>query len=978
MSAGTIFTDKIKALNFSSFNTSTSTGVVFTDNYEHEEVTAQYPGLLFALEIANKRYNADAVYFRSLRESIIPQVYIFDYTTKILTPKEKNELHIKMWNGFQVPVYIIIEKNSVSVFDSREKPKSNQENYAGEILKYTGEALKEFNANIFDNGLFWEEKLSENHFNFEESAARDLIRGLKSVYKDFQQKSDLDKHIALKLLVQSLLIKYLEDRDENEENGYFTKNYFNNHFQCKNFCEVIRAGKLLDLFDKLSVDFNGRIFLWDEKTKEGMSARKAVKKTSVECLANYLDGDREEEQFVLWRLYSFSHLPVELISSVYEELLTDSKDIVYTPEMIVDVMIDECMPLSKPVENFKLIDVSCGSGIFLVKAYNRIIQWWRYIQWKKTGNLVKPSLKVLKNLLETSIYGIDIEEDAVHLAIFSLALAMLDEVNLTPPTWENLKFPDLSNNITQDNFFRYITDQPKNDYDLVIGNPPFNLPPDRNGDRKGKEPKRKEYFAKLEREIAYKTEISIPDQNPALHFLVKSMKLIKQGAQLCLIQPSGPLLYQTNNIRQDLFSQYNLLEVIDFTKLSEVLWRNTKVAAAAVFIQNLPPDKNEVLHIIADRLPQNTKRLFLEFNYYDFYRVDKEHVKHNPYVWKANLLGGSQRLLSLIERLSKLPTLGNFLDDRKKNHGWKYSEGYSLGNKKNYAEYIYNKPVIRPKYFKPSGILKIEIETESHFEAPREESKEIFLPPHILIKETIEGGKVPIEYLDYEAVFSNRIVGIYAPPSEIHLLKNLFNFFVDNNSFLYRFYILVTSSQMLIGKKSAVLKKDIDNLPFPETEKELKISQADQILINDVINFNVQEKNKLSKIVTEKHLLKYVNIFCKILNSVYQTKEKNFQLFKILDAGKYFAIHIVYVGHNIHPKFESVAYLEQYIETVIPINKTRYDNYHIQKTIKIYGKDTIIIAKPKQFRYWLLSIAFRDADESFTDYVEARNLNVKR
>jgi len=78
---------------------------------------------------------------------------------------------------------------------------------------------------------------------------------------------------------------------------------------------------------------------------------------------------------------------IEVISSVYEELLSgDSKDMVYTPEMLVNLMVDECMPLREPQKNFKMIDVICGSGIFLVKAYKRMIQWCRYNEWKKLAN----------------------------------------------------------------------------------------------------------------------------------------------------------------------------------------------------------------------------------------------------------------------------------------------------------------------------------------------------------------------------------------------------------------------------------------------------------------------------------------------------------------------------------------------------------------------------------------------------------------
>jgi hypothetical protein len=74
---------------------------------------------------------------------------------------------------------------------------------------------------------------------------------------------------------------------------------------------------------------------------------------------------------------------------------------------------------------------------------------------------------------------------------------------------------------------------------------------------------------------------------------------------------------------------------------------------------------------------------------------------------------------------------------------------------------------------------------------------------------------------------------------------------------------------------------------------------------------------------------------------------------------------------------ESVEHLEQYIESVIPARKANHDTFHVQKIIKVYGKDAIILAKPKQLRYWILSIALRDADESFADYIEARRSNDK-
>lgn len=362
-----VFEKHIQELNFSFISDIGASGVLLTANYENLNETIASPDILFALEAACK-FEADAVYFRYFQDgrTAVPQLYIFDYTHKSLSTENRNHIHRNMWNGYQVPAYIIIEKSVVSVFDAREKPKEDKEHYAEEILRKTGDAIKSFNAQSFDDGLFWEEEINKKHFQFEQSATRDLIRGLKNVYEEFQKKSDLDKHVALKLLVQSLLIKYLEERDEDSKSGYFAGTYFKNNFQCTDFCDVIRKGKLLLLLDKLAEDFNGKIFEW-HKDKEA-NAREAIQKSEVKKLADYLDADNKDGQFVLWKLYSFKYLPVEIISSVYEELLTDSKDIVYTPEMIVSTLVDECMPLKVPQKDFKLIDVSCGSGIFFSKS----------------------------------------------------------------------------------------------------------------------------------------------------------------------------------------------------------------------------------------------------------------------------------------------------------------------------------------------------------------------------------------------------------------------------------------------------------------------------------------------------------------------------------------------------------------------------------------------------------------------------------
>lgn len=958
-----LFEQQIINLNFSFLDSSEKNGVLLTNDYENINSDVASPDILFAIETAKKKFNADAVYFRHFSDGrgSIPQLYLFDFTHKSITTEEKNRIHIQMWNSYQVPAYIIIEKSSVSIFDSRKRPKEEEDDYAKELLTLSGQALRDFRAKDFDSGLFWDEQDEKKDFRFEESATRDLIRGLKEVYLDFQKESGLDKHVALKLLVQSLLIKYLEERDEKSASGYFAGTYFKRHFQCSDFCDIIRTGKLLDLLDQLARDFNGKIFEWNRESET--EQRNAIQHTEVRKLADYLDGKSKNNQYVLWRLYSFSHLPVEVISSVYEELLTDSKDIVYTPEMIVSTLVDECMPLKQPKENFKIIDVSCGSGIFLVKTYKRIVQWWRYNEWKKTGKLVKPSLSVLKELLLESIHGIDIEQDAIRLSIFSLALAILDEVDLDPPTWGKLKFPDLSKNIITQNFFNFITTKPEPDFDLVIGNPPFNLPP-----VNGKEPNRTKYFNELNDKFGYKSEISIPDENPALHFLVQSLKLLKKDAVLCLIQPSGPILYQKDqSFKQELFSETNLLQIIDFTKLADKLWGRKNVATAAVFIQNAKPDNGDVLHLIASKTFSNSNRLFLEFDHYDFHFVPKNSVINNPYVWKSNLLGGG-RITSFIERLAELPTLKDFLSIKEKTEGWCVGSGYIIGDEKDKADFITghdNIPVeaLTEDGIDSSQINKCQIE---YFERPRKLKKDIYKAPHILIRIITGDQNIPISLSNNYLTFPFGIVGIYAPKKSETELTRLFEY-LDKNNRLLRAYILATSGRVMIGKATSLNKDDIMRIPYSHSSFEIKFSDVEKIIVDQISNNRKHE----DILVDFNTLNKFTSVFCKTLNSIYQ-KNNSFQLYKIIDAGKYYALHFEYTAETLTPKQEEIADLEQYIEEAIPTRNDNQQKVHIQRIIKAYGQDSIILAKPKQLRYWLPSIALRDADETFADYIKSR------
>ncbi len=955
------FKEGIDLLNFES-DLSKEYNLLLTTDFGKNTYLAKE---IFILEAA-KIYMADAVYIRRFEDnrSPIAQAYIYDNTSDKLNESDIAQIHKFLWSSCIIPLFIVINKSKIIFYDSR-KPVAynNNEIFSSPIesIDFAAEAIKQYSSRLLDNGTFWELNENKERFLSNTSAYQDLIEGLKKIRTKFIKDSGLPKPTAHKLLVLCILVKYLEERGTDGE-SMFAKTFFQSQFGTKDFCEILRKkGKIIELFEKLSTHFNGKVFEWNDQNEIDL-----IKKTDLSNLADYLDGNNKNTQFVLWRLYSFAHLPVELISSVYEEFLgKENKDVVYTPDFLVNLLVDEALPIDNPIANFRLIDGSCGSGIFLVKAYKRLIEWWRYSKYLEAGgkgNLPKPTLRTLKAVLKHSIYGVDIKEDATRLTIFSLALALCDM--LTPKQiWTELKFDDLSENILFDDFFNYINNNHE-DFDLVIGNPPF-------------DELTKDNFQALINRYNLEIKFKIPQNQIALLYLDKAMNLLKPTGKLCLILPSGPLLYNdTLDFRNYFFKNYNIQQVLDFTHLSSVLFGKANVAVAALFAEKTHPDDNKIAHITARRTKSSREKIFFEIDHYDFHWVSKEDATSDKHIWKANLLGGG-RIVDLVNRLSNVRTLKQYLMSQKKENEWDFGQGYIIGkkNKKHIAHYITGHHTVIDKHFTDQGIGKTEIQNEILF---KDKSKEIiFRAPHILIKKSIGKKNIPIALSDRYLTFRNEIIGIHAPSNKIDSLKSIIRSFKENNS-TYRFYITATSSRSAISRSiSTLLAEDIYNLPFPTDPKELNLTYSEKIIRDDVNNYFIEmlSKGENAKInrVMDINLIdnEYGNVYCKALNSIYQEGEKKVRLKKIFSTNEYYGCQFEYnTKKQYSAEIVSISKSTQFIEGLL--NRNSRGSLRIISVIKFYEKDKFYIIKPKQIRYWLKSIALRDADETFDEILDSK------
>lgn len=926
----------------------------------------------FLLEEATP-YKPTAIYITKLQNQFPqPQIYIYDNTNNHLKDKDISKLHKELWSSAKVPLFFVFSKTEIKIYNSRKSPENIESLSTLEIINLASNAQKEiekrklFNVEMFDSGIFWEQDKYKNEFKFENSVYNVLLDDLENLRDELVALNDISKQTIESLLIKSILVKYLDERGvfNQEDNNFWTQ--FGNKSK---FSELFDDNKLvIQLFDRLKEHFNGGVFdISDEK--EG------IKKISLTSFKDFLEADIEitksnNKQKLLWAKYSFKDLPIELISNIYELFLkSDDKDkngIVYTPPILVDFMINEIMPLDKPKENYKLIDPACGSGIFLVGAYKRLIQWWRV-----QNSFQKPTIKEAQKIITDSIFGVDKEEGAIEVAYFSLSLALCDTF-LPQEIWNELRFEDLrEKNLLAKDFFEFIEDDSLHkSYDLVIGNPPF--------------VSQKKKWTNTAKDI--NKEEPVPDAQLSFLFLKHSFKLLKKDAYLVMIQPSAFLYnHGAYEFRNKIFEEYKCHQVIDFACLNTTLFKKSKkanksadVAVSVSFLQNLKPniEDDSLLHVTVRQTLLAKEKIYFDLSHYDFHWLKYKDALKQKGIWKCDLMGGS-RVRDIINKMEDIPSnLGNFLEDKKNQdieNRWYTGDGYQEGNetkKINIASWITGKNLVPPEAFSSTGIdnNKLVIVKDEKFQWTREPNKKIFSPPHLLIKKQLDNNHILCEYRDDYLVFKNTIYGIYAPKKDKHKLKNIERY-LKNNGKILLFYLATTSPRALIYKATSLLQKDINLLPFYDGINDLKLSKIEQYFADDTLDYMMdfckgKKDSPLLKYTNNIQIKEYCVVYEDVLKGIYEN-------IKLLDtyATNLYQIVAYYFGEKpSNTLFDDKKNITN--DTLATLVKNKDQSLYISKVIRIYEDNVIYIIKPRQYRFWLKSIAVRDADETFANLLD--------
>ena len=627
-----------------------------------------------AVRQAGHLEHVDYVFFRRFDDERSSQVaaFVVDNSDEHATKDELARLHRDVWRQGLAPLLYIAWPTRVDVLTCARGPdfwNSDSEDYSYEPVERIGDAAhtaaavnaalqekrRRFSALRLADGTFWDDPRNEQLAKHSEGAHELLIQ---AVVEADEAIGGQDDPVLRRLLMLTVLIKYLEDRSVFSRK----KNWFGQFSKgATTFFEVLQQGRPNDVLRLLRVledRFNGDVFALPEEP----SAR--LTKKRLRTFAKMVGARTLKRQRYLWEQFSFRHLPVEVISHLYQRFVRDGHGAVYTPPFLAALLLDHAMPYDKLRGTERVLDPACGSGVFLVGAFRRLVNaWCRRNRWRP------PTVETLKSILRRSIFGIDLDPEAVDLAVFSLALAVCD--SLKPNViWRDLSFDPLRDlNIIEGDFFSYVACPDAEEFgawpaefDVLVGNPPFESQLSEAG-RTLDEAMRKERGA-------------LPDKQAAYLFLEQGFKTLKRTGSLCLIQPHGFMHNKkAEAFRQRVFERHQVPAVLDFVSIRK-LYDGADPKTVAILAQSKKPAEGHwITHVTFRRTFSVHQRIGFELDHYDYHRVPQRLAEDDPLVWRINLLGGG-RLHEMSQRLRPLRTLKQYVELQE----WDYGEGFNVGS----------------------------------------------------------------------------------------------------------------------------------------------------------------------------------------------------------------------------------------------------------------------------------------------------------
>ena len=766
------------------------------------------------------------------------------------------------WSA-KLPLGILTNFGEFAIYDCRNKPKVTDKAGVGRLYYFTHKDYLDKWDEIA--GIFSRNAIRKGAFD--RYAISDKKRGTQTVDEAFladieDWREELAKNIAIRnkqLTVEELNYAVQQTIDR----IIFLRICEDRGIESYGELQKIVAGK--DIYKELLKHF----LYADERYDSGLFHFKKEKdvKEDPDDLTPSLKIDDAPLKDIIKHLYypncpyEFSVISADILGQVYERFLgkvirlTPSHQakveyklevkkaggVYYTPTYIVDYIVKNTVgklvedKTPSQVDKLKILDPACGSGSFLIGAYQYLLDWYldyytkhdpaKFVKGKapklyQSSSGWRLTLPERRRILLNNIHGVDIDGQAVEVTKLSLWLKVLE--GETQRGFHRI-LPDLSNNIKCGNsligmdYFadKLLPDREELDqinpmdwvqafpeiiksggFDTIIGNPPYVRP-------HNLEPGVKTYFWSHYPSFIKKADIYCC-------FIERSLDLLKRGGLFGFIVSNGFLrLDSFENLRKTLLSKTSLHNIIDFTgnvftaatvSTCILLFSKGKVSKPLVKVAITEPNVNpDILAVRA--IPQS----IFEETYKNIFDLSvnetEEKIKHKMRLGGISI--GNQYQLSFGLKTG---------DDAK-----------FLSCEQGTSEH---KPMLRGEdihryafAFKGEYVLYDTSQMRAHRQTARPGTPERFEQPKVLIRDT--GGKLEGTFED-DNFYVKDVIIVSDAKKDTNRLKLLTGII---NSKLLRFYY-ETSFPTL-----HVQRDELASLPLPSSHSMITSSDKSKSII---------------------------------------------------------------------------------------------------------------------------------------------------
>ncbi len=960
-----------------------------------------------------------------------------------------SKINSKIWN-FQVPIIIIDNGNEWNIFNgyllSENKTltelfpsiKHNNINENEDIENLTfwnlqsGKAWKIYEKQFLENKKAKDKKRLDTYLLENINGAITLLTKDKTKINHYR-----NREIANNLIGRLIYSRYLIDRGvdlgfENIEQKN-QKQYFED--------AILNIENLYAFFAHLRSKFNGNLFPLELETSKNdeiiiEEEKDFIKTKHLEILHELFTGNdlnnRNQLSFIsLFDIYDFNIIPIELISNIYEQFIgiegQKKNKSFYTPPFLVDYVLKYTVePHLTKKSRCKVLDPSCGSGIFLVETLRKITEKniqkgkiKRYSELleiacddaERLKELIKENDVALKSLVQENIFGIDKDEKAINIAKFSIYITLLDYKE--PKEIEHFRLPELENNFVHANFLNNskLKKFKNHNFDFIIGNPPWGSV---NND-------------KLHSEFVKQYENNISDLQIAQSFVIQASKFVAENKQIAFVLPSKGILYnsEAKKFRDFLWQNFELNRVLELSAVRRQIFTKAIAPTAILFLTHKPKNENIEIEQHNEQLSKNTvnyislkpSRIFKLFKViviekYDYKKIAQKHFVDNDWIWKVILYGSTLDFRYLKELLDNFEFKN--LDEIIYKNELTFGNGFKTAPKyaKKTAENLKPHLIVSTKDICNYYINKKQLKTFSDIYpkieiVDRTGVEVAYNPPHLLIKRAINIKPI-IAFCNYYCIFPSTIYGVHGKKEQTPLLKTLGGLFSTS---LFSYLMFQTSSQWGV-ERDEIYKQDYMKTPinviseYQITDLASKFDEATKLaqekyenpydkrpdynfdkLFYDIYGVDKQQKDLIDyalnvsiplfrqkeepfKKVRKEQITKYANVFKEFFTAKFKRLGKHLKIDVYYIKKEYITVNIQV---NEKPSKNTINFPEEVnpdakfeILTQIFSEPQKITNdLYIQKDVKGFEKTSFYVVKPNEYKNWHPAIAHLDVNEFY-------------